>query len=589
MKYDFSGYATKNNIKCSDGRTIMHGAFKENDGQRVPLVWQHMHGDPGNVLGHATLENRDDGVYAYGFFNDTPAGKNSKELLKHGDIVALSIYANDLVQNGTKVVHGNIREVSLVLSGANPGALIDNVAFQHGDMVEESESEAIIYTGLELSHAGESGEADSSDSETESNKSEDTEETNSEEEEGITPANAAAIYDSMTPKQKQLVEMLLIEDDEENEEKEELKQSSMSEKEDALMHKNVFDQSEKTKASAKTTLTHSQIAEIFDDAKNIGSLKDSVLSHAVNYGIDNIDMLFPDAMPDRNTPDWIKRRTEWVAGVLGGTHHTPFSRIKSMTANITADEARAKGYIKGNLKKEEFFGLAKRITTPTTIYKKQKLDRDDIIDITSFDVVAWLKGEMRVMLDEEIARAILVGDGRQVDSEDKINENNIRPIWTDAELYAPKIDVTAGGTVAATPDALIDAVLRARTKYEGSGSPVFYTTPDVMTDILLMKDKNGRYIYDNEAAVASKLRVSKIVEVPIMENLKRTAETKNFALIGIVVNLQDYTIGADKGGQTTFFDDFDIDYNQYKYLLEARMSGALTKPNSALVIEKKLS
>lgn len=569
MRYDFSGYATKNDIKCSDGRTILHGAFKENDGQKVPLVWQHIHNDPNNVLGHAVLENRDDGVYAFCCLNDTPAGVNAKQLVQHGDIESLSIYANDLVQQGNKVIHGNIREVSLVLSGANPGALIDNLSFQHGDMVETSDDEAIIYSGMSLAH-----------------EDTDTVEDSDNEVEDFDPEE---IYNSMTPKQQYLVQSLVEaakddnEDDEDDDEDDENIEHSDT-KGNTIMNNVFMGQGIKEDAPQ---LTHSQIDEIFSDARNVGSLKDSVLTHAAKYGITNIDLLFPEAKNIRNTPDWIKRRTEWVTGVLSGTHHSPFSRIRSMAADITADEARAKGYIKGNLKKEEFFSLSKRVTGPTTIYKKQKLDRDDIIDITDFDVVSWLKAEMRTMLDEEIARAILIGDGREVGSDDKINEDCIRPVWKDDDFYSLKIDVTNKGTRPADPDSVLDAVLRARGQYEGSGNPTFFTTPGLMVEFMLLRDKNGRRIYETEESVKSALRVSNIVEVPLMENQVRTPKgsSDKFKLLGLMVNLSDYTVGADKGGAISFFDDFDIDYNQQKYLIETRLSGTLTKPKSALVIE----
>lgn len=569
MRYDFSGYATKNDIKCSDGRTILHGAFKENDGQKVPLVWQHIHNDPNNVLGHAVLENRDDGVYAFCCLNDTPAGVNAKQLVQHGDIESLSIYANDLVQQGSKVIHGNIREVSLVLSGANPGALIDNLSFQHGDMVETSDDEAIIYSGMSLAH-----------------EDTDTVEDSDNEVEDFDPEE---IYNSMTPKQQYLVQSLVEaakddnEDDEDDDEDDENIEHSDT-KGNTIMNNVFMGQGIKEDAPQ---LTHSQIDEIFSDARNVGSLKDSVLAHAAKYGITNPDLLFPDAKNIRTTPDWVKRRTEWVSGVLSGTHHSPFSRIRSMAADITADEARAKGYIKGTLKKEEFFSLSKRVTTPTTIYKKQKLDRDDIIDITDFDVVSWLKAEMRMMLDEEIARAILIGDGREVGTDDKINEDNIRPVWKDDDFYSMKVDVTRKGTRPADPDSVLDAVLRARGQYEGSGNPTFFTTPGLMVEFMLLRDKNGRRIYETEDAVKSALRVSNIVEVPLMENQVRTPKgsSDKFKLLGLMVNLSDYTVGADKGGAISFFDDFDIDYNQQKYLIETRISGTLTKPKSALVIE----
>lgn len=564
MEFDFGGYVTKTGLKCSDGRTIQHGAFKDCDGTKVPLVWQHSHGDPDNVLGYVKLENRDDGVYGYGTFNNTPKAKTAKELISHGDISAMSIYANELVQKGASVIHGSIKEVSLVLAGANPGAFIDNLQFAHGDVIEDVDDEAIIYSGDNmfednLEHADDS----SSDS-------------------GETVGD---VFNTLSPKQKKavygMIGMLLNES---------MSHSDINEEEDEMAFGNVFENQDKP-SNTKTSLSHSQIKEIFDDAAKCGSLKESFLAHAQSYGIENIDILFPDAKSVTPTPDYIKRDTDWVDGVLSGTSHTPFSRIKSVAADITADEARARGYIKGKLKKEEVIKLLKRVTTPTTIYKKQKLDRDDIIDITDLDVVAWLKSEMRLMLNEELARAILVGDGREADSDDKINEENIRPIWTDDDMYAHHVAVSS----TTDTEALMEAIIRARTEYKGSGSPAFYTTTATVIDMLLLKDKNGRRYYNTKAEVANALGVSKIVEVPVMEGLKRTtttgegetAVTTTLNLIGIVVNLKDYKVGADRGGQISMFDDFDIDYNQYKYLMETRCSGALYHPKSAVVIEKK--
>ena len=576
MEADFSGYATKNGLKCSDGRTILAHAFKDNDGQKVPLVWQHMHNEPANVLGHALLENREDGVYAYGFFNDGDAASTAKNLVKHGDVSALSIYANQLVQKGSNVVHGSIKEVSLVLSGANPGAFIDNVNIAHGDDYVEVDDEAIIYTGLTLEHQ-----------ETANQQGDNVAETPA-------PADSSEktvkdIFDAMTEEEKNVVYFMIGEalkaeaDDMEDEEEmaPALAQSDLDENEDVIQHnqegtnmsRNVFEQNG-TAESERTTLSHSQIAEIVADAQRVGSFKEAFLAHAATYGIENIDVLFPDAKSVTPTPEWVKRETGWVAGVINGTRHTPFSRIKSTSADITADEARALGYIKGNMKKEEFFNVAKRVTTPKTIYKKQKLDRDDIIDITDLDVVAWLKAEMRMMLEEELARAILIGDGRDVESEDKIDENNIRPIAKDDPFYAHPINLDA----AVEGEALVEAVLRARKYYKGSGNPTFYTTEDVLTGLLLAKDKMGRRLYDNEAALASAMRVARIVPVEVMESEAN--------LVGIIVNIGDYTVGADRGGSVSMFDDFDIDYNQYKYLIETRVSGALTMPKSALVIKK---
>lgn len=552
MKFDFSGYATKNDLKCADGRTIRRNAFKDNDGQTVPLVWQHMHNSPDNVLGHALLENRDDGVYAYCKLNDTPAGKNAKLLVQHGDITSLSIFANNLVQKGSDVVHGVIREVSLVLSGANPGALIDNLSIAHSDgSYTESEEEAIIYTGLEIT-TDEIEHADKNQNESKT---------------------VQEIFDSLTEEQKNVVYAMLaqvIEDNiEHSDEDEDDILEHSNNKGGNNMKRNVFDQD--LNVEHPKTLSHDQIKAIVDDAVRYGSFRDSFLAHAEEYGIENIDFLFPDAKLVNNQPEWIKRDTSWVSAVLGGVKKTPFSRIKSIAADITADEARAKGYIKGNQKLEEVFPLLKRVTTPTTIYKKQKLDRDDIIDITDLDVVAWMKQEMRMMLDEEIARAILIGDGRQITDPDKINEENIRPIAHDVDLYSHKVKV-APNISGAT---LIETMIRNRKHYKGSGTPTLYTTNQILIDLLLVKDKIGRRLYNSKAELASALLVKDIVEVEVMETMPN--------LLGIFVNLNDYTLGADKGGQISMFDDFDIDFNQYKYLMETRISGALTKPKSALV------
>ena len=563
MTYDFSGYATRNDLKCTDGRVIRKDAFKANDGERVPLVWQHGHKEPSNVLGHAILENREDGVYAYGVFNDTEAGKNTKILVQHGDIKALSIYANKLVQKGADVVHGVIREVSLVMTGANPGAFIDNVVVVHADGSDmELEDEAVIYTGLELTleHA----------------KHEEAEEDSGE--------TIGDVFNTLSEKQKNVVYAMIaqiIADDsvkmEDDSSDEDL--THRDEEGENLMKKNVFDgSSDKPRA----TLTHEQFKTILVDAQKLGSFKESFLMHAGTYGIDNIDYLFPDAKSVRPTPDMIKRETDWVADVIDAAHHSPFSRIKSLAADITVETARALGYVTGNLKKEEVFGLLRRITTPTTVYKKQKLDRDDIVDITDMDVVAWLKAEMRVMLDEELARAVLISDGRDVASEDKINTANIRPIWTDDDMYAHHITMDLGST---TLD-IIDEIVRARKYYKGSGNPTLFISTDLLTDMLLVRSTaDDRRLYPTVNELMSALRVSKIVEVPQFEDLTRTVEADTVKLLAIMVNMKDYTLGADKGGAVNFFDDFDIDYNQYKYLLETRVSGALTKPKSAIVLE----
>ena len=572
-RFDFSGWATRNNLKCSDGRTIRKDAFKDNNGQKVPLVWNHQHNEPFNVLGHALLENREEGVYAYCAFNDTEAGQNAKRLVEHGDVSALSIYANQLKQHGGDVIHGSIREVSLVLAGANPGAFIDSIIC-HG---EESEEEAIIYTGedISLSHADneemkEGNPVEDSKKMEKPNKSEGDK-------------TVKDVFDTLTEEQKTVVYALIGQALESAGATDE--NDKNDDEEDNNMKHNVFDQDDMMKGNV---LSHSDMEEIFSDAKRAGSLKEAFLAHNATYGIDQIDTLFPEPKTMNTPPEFIKRDTNWVAGVINGVHHTPFSRIKSMFANITEDEARAKGYIKGKLKKEEVFTLLKRTTTPTTIYKKQKLDRDDIIDITDFDVVAWIKSEMRMMLDEEIARAILVGDGRLTSDDDHINEANIRPIWKDDDLYTikTKITVDASATDDDKAKAVIKAAVKSRKDYKGSGNPVLYTTEDFLTNCLLLEDTQGYRLYKSEQDVATAMRVSRIVTVPVMENLSRTdSESKTRNLVGIIVNLNDYNVGADKGGAVNMFDDFDIDYNQQKYLMETRCSGALIRPYSAIALE----
>ena len=574
MKYDFSGWATKNNIKCSDGRTILRDAFKHNDGQTVPLVWNHQHNESANVLGHAVLENREEGVYAYCTFNDTEAGKNAKLLVEHGDVTALSIYANQLKQNGSNVMHGTIREVSLVLAGANPGAFIDSI-IRHGEFCED---EAVIYTGenLSLEHADQkpsdkedkAGEDDKGDGKVEGNKQK----------------TIKDVVDSMSEEQKNVLYALVGQ----ALEGKEMAQSAIEENniedggEQEMKH-NVFEGRETDK---KDVLSHDAMETIFKDAKRYGSLKESFLAHAENYGIKDIEWLFPDAKNVNMPPDFIKRDDSYVQKVMRGVHHVPFSRIKSMHADITADQARAKGYIKGKLKKEEVFTLLKRTTSPTTIYKKQKLDRDDVIDITDFDVVAWLKMEMRMMLDEEIARAILVGDGRLSSDDDKINEMCIRPIATDADLYCvkAKVSVAAAATEDEIAKAFIRTVIKSRKEYKGSGSPTLFTTEDILTNCLLLEDKNGRIIYDTVEKLATALRVKEIVTVEVMEGAKTKVEEQEKPLMALMVNLVDYYVGADKGGAVNMFDDFDIDYNQQKYLMETRCSGALVKPFSAIAV-----
>ena len=563
--YDFSGWATKNNLLCSDGRTILKDAFKSDDGVTVPLVWNHQHNEPDNVLGHALLENRDDGVYAYCKLNDTEKGRTTKELIKHGDISALSIYANQLKQQGGKVIHGSIREVSVVLAGANPGAFIDSVIC-HND---ESDEEAVIYSGesISLAHAEQT---------TETKKEETMKEETKKDEKTV-----KEIFDTLTEEQKNVVYAIIgsiIEEKENSNKKEEPKKADDIEGGKVMKH-NVFDNDVENK---EDVLQHADVQAIFADAKRYGSLKDSVLQH----GITNIDYLFPEATNVNQTPEFVKRDTGWVEKVMRAVHHSPFSRIKSQFADITADDARAKGYVKGNLKKDEVFSLLKRSTTPTTVYKKQKLDRDDVVDITDFDVVSWIKGEMRMMLDEELARAFLIGDGRLSSSDDKINEQNIRPIYNDADLYTVKVEVDAGenATAEAKTKAFIKAVIKNRKEYKGTGSPTLYTTEDVVSDCLLLEDANGRFIYESIDKLKNTLRVADIVTVPVMEGAKGA---KGGDLIAILVNLADYNVGADKGGAVNMFDDFDIDYNAQKYLIETRCSGALTKPYSAIAFEFK--
>nr|DAO28737.1 MAG TPA: major capsid protein [Caudoviricetes sp.] len=576
--FDFCGWATRNDLKCSDGRIIRRDAFKHNDGQQVPLVWSHQHSDVNDVLGHALLENRDEGVYAYCKFNETESGRTAKLLVQHGDVNALSIYANQLQQQGPNVMHGNIRELSLVLAGANPGAFIESI-IKHG---EESEEEGIIYTGekLTLAHAEESAEKKEEPKEEKKD--------NSEKEKTI-----GDVLNTLTEEQKTAVYAIVgqaVQHGDENSENDE-------DEEETTMKHNLFDKD--TQQQEETVISHDDMQAIIADAKRYGSMKDSFLAHSTEieyapksgtYGINTPDYLFPEARNLNTPPEFIKREMGWVQKVMGGVHHSPFSRIKSMFADITEDDARAKGYIKGKLKKEEVFGLLKRTTTPTTIYKKQKMDRDDVIDITDFDVIAWLKSEMRMMLDEEIARAILVGDGRSSSSDDKINEMNIRPIWKDEDLFTIKstIEVDAAANADQRAKAFIRACIKSRKNYKGSGTPTLFTTDDVLTDCLLLEDANGRVIYDTEEKLRTALRVSSIVTVPVMENLKRDdGEGNNLDLMGIIVNLADYNVGADKGGAVNMFDDFDIDYNQQKYLIETRCSGALIKPFSAIVLEMK--
>lgn len=605
--YDFSGYATKVGIKCSDGRTILQDAFAHCDGKKVPLVYQHLHNDPKNVLGHAVLENRPDGVYAYCSLNNTEAGKTAKALVQHGDISALSIYANSLVQKSSNVIHGVIREVSLVLSGANPEAYIDNLAFEHSDgSITTDESEAFICAGAIIHDGIEIPEVSDNQDSSEESISHADDKKDPEDQKTV-----GDVFDTLNEEQKTVVYTMIAQaletQDGEDEDEEDVKHSNI--KGDETMKKNIFD-----KGSAATEvrgLSRADLRAIFNDARQSQSTlknaflahgyesisdaladyehQDEVLAHAATYGIDNIGYLFPDARTTTNTPQFIKRDTEWVSKVFGAAKHVPFSRIKTVLADITADEARARGYIKGNEKADEVITLLKRTTDPQTVYKKQKLDRDDIIDITDFDVVVWLRMEMRMMLEEEIARAQLVGDGRLSSSDDKIKEDKIRPIATDDPIYTIEIQIP----VVATTAQMIDEIIKGRKQYKGTGTPAFYTTPDVNGDMLLLKDTTGRRLYNTEADLAAGIRAREIIEVPVMENkvvvltpatVSETGLQKR--LVGISVNMTDYSLGADKGGSISMFDDFDIDFNQFKYLIETRCSGALTMPHSAIAYWK---
>lgn len=611
---DFSGWATKAGLKCADGRTIMRDAFAEQHGLTVPLVWQHGHNDPSNVLGRVVLHNRPEGVYCEAFFNDSAKAQDAKKAVIHKDITQLSIWANNLVEKTKQVFHGKIREVSLVLAGANPGALIDNIAIRHDDgMTTELDDAAVIYTGEEievLSHADTSV--------------------------GSEDETLEDVWDSMSPKQQKVVEYMVgaaveaateasakhadsddnpgddPQDPEENPGDDpgtetvapadtpvtetkgpDVPASNNNDtnsegndpenQEGTEMTHNVFEQ-DATKSEGKNVLSHSAQKEIFEQAKRMGSLEEAVEGYALKHGIEDIETLFPDAKAVTTTPDFLARRTAWVAGVMSGTRKTPFSRIKSLMADLTLDQARAKGYIKGAMKREEFFRVSKRITTPQTVYKKQKLDRDDILDITDFDVVVWLKAELRLMLEEEVARAVLIGDGRDGDDPDKIKDpagnsdgQGIRSIANDHELYATTVYVNVDDADS-TWEEVVDALVLQRRHYRGSGNPTLYTTEDALARMLLIKDTLGRRIYPTAQDLAAALRVRTIEAVEVMD--------QEPTLIGIMVNLQDYTIGMDRGGDLTMFDDFDIDYNQHKYLLETRLSGALTKPKSALVVRR---
>lgn len=611
--YDFCGWVTKNNLRCADGRVIRHGAFIVNDGQRVPLVWNHDHGKVSQILGHAILENRDEGVYGYGLFNNTLAGQDAKECVQHGDVKSMSIWANELDQVGTDVIHGNIREVSLVVAGANPGAFIESV-LSHGDPADESDIECIIHTGDELilSHSIEDskGGEKKEDPPTEPDKKEEGKET------------ILSVYNSMSDKQKSAVAAIVAEATAGTKKEDESKtdppvDNNKNGKEETEMKHNIFE-SQKQVSTGGGYLSHAVVKQFLDDARKtkISSLREAVeaamqeggvLAHSIptdgmttatgtqQYGFNDPSMLFPDFKTLNNPPEFLSREMDWVQEVMADVHHTPFSRIKSVYANITEDEARAKGYIKGNQKKTEVFTTLKRTTTPQTVYKLQKLDRDDIIDITDFDVVAWIKAEMRIMLDEEIARAILIGDGRASDAEDKIKEENVRPVATDVALFNTivHVKVAANATEDDIAKATIRAAIKSRKHYKGSGNPKFWTTEDYVTDMLLLEDQIGHKLYKTEGELATALRVSKITTVEPMEGVMITdnhieGTPVTLPLIGIIVNLKDYNVGADKGGEVNLFDDFDIDFNQYSYLIETRISGALIKPFSAitLVLEK---
>ena len=618
MDYDFSGYATRNDLECSDGRTIRKGAFSGCSGKVVPLVWQHQHNSIDNLLGHAMLEEREDGMYAYGTFNDTPQGKNAKIAVMHGDVEALSIFANGLKQERGNVLHGTIREVSLVLAGANPGAFIDYIALEHGEGGEPTE--AIIFTDelidplpgeiVEHSESKDSieNEQDSVKEEAINNKEVETiQHADDASDKNDAPAKGKTVQDvidEMTPEGQKVVKIMTIAGAEAARQEliekynlpekaddplEEEENTNDEEGEVEEMKHNAFDDSNEYVGTVdQAELTHSQIQTIFDDAKK-STLKTSFLAHADEYGIKDIDWLFPEAKTFQDKPEFISRKMDWVSTVMNGVHKSPFSRIKSMFADITADEARAKGYIKGDLKENEVFTLLRRTTEPCTIYKKQTLDRDDIVDITDFDVVAWIKAEMRVMLDEEIARAILVGDGRLTSDRTHIPEDHVRPIWKEADLFCIKKEIPVGKTDDETAKNFIKTAIKARKDYRGSGNPILFTTEDYLTDMLLLEDSIGHSLYDTESALATKIRVSKIETVPVMENLTRPVTKGGQAytntLRGIIVNLNDYNVGADKGGSVNMFDDFDIDFNQMKYLIETRISGALTKPFSAIVLE----
>ena len=576
--FDFCGWATRTNVKCSDGRTIMSGAFDDMDGKKVPLVWNHDHENLRSVIGHSLLKVRPEGVYCYNKLNDSTDGNEARIRVSNGDLDSLSIYANQIKQTGTNVVHGNIREVSLVLAGANPGAFIDTV-ISHSDDCDE---EAIIYNS-EIIHSADVEHADEKSEPKNESKSK-----SSSDDETIDD-----VIQSMTPTQRDvmfaLIGQALGETDDESDD-----DDNNSEEGDNVKH-NVFDAESTTD---NTELVHSALDNIIAEAKTGYSMKRiyndylanhteeaPAIQHAATYGVEPVDMLFPEAKTINTTPEFVQRDMGWVSTLMGSVHHTPFSRIKSVFADITADEARARGYMKGKLKHDEVITLLKRTTTPQTIYKRQRMDRDDVIDITDFDVVAWLKAEMRMMLDEEIARAVLVGDGRSSASDDKISEEHIRPIWKDEDFYTIKASFTTASDASKDAEAFIDTAIRSRKDYKGSGNPILFTTEDMLTDMLLLKDQIGHYMYNSVTDLATRLRVRQIVTVEVMENQTRSVTSKTHTLKGIIVNPTDYNIGADRGGAINMFDDFDIDYNQQKYLIETRISGALIKPYSAIAIE----
>lgn len=643
-KCDFAGWATKNDVRCADGRVIRKNAFADQDGARVPLFWNHQHNDPEMVLGHAILMNREDGVYAKGYFNNSAKAQHVKESIQHGDLLALSIYANQLKEDGGNVLHGIIRELSVVPGGANPEALIETAMLAHGDVWEDAvlvmeaeDTDILKHSDVEDDEEEEEkkeadekknkksatdkkveeketeeSESDSEDEEEEEeetdNKNESSKEDDEDEEEeeemkhsGTEEKTVGDVLKTLNEDQKKAVAVLIDAisgDDEDEDEDEEETEEDEEDEEDTSVKHNVFDND----YNYGPVLSHSDMQAIFEDWKRVGSLKeavkhqmeDGVLAHTVYnhnddgtqgsaqaYGIADINYLFPDAKTINNEPDFISRQMDWVKKVMNGTRHTPFSRVKSIHADITMEEARAKGYTKGNLKTDEVFALLKRVTTPQTIYKKQKLDRDDIIDITDFNVVAWMKAEMRMMLEEECARAILVGDGRSSASADKISEDHIRPIYTDSSLYTIRVTVPEGSDDAETAAAVIKAAVKGRKQYRGSGNTIMFTTADWHTEMALLEDKMGRPLYDTDEKLRSKMRVGDIVDVEAMENLTRDGKE----LVAIIVDLRDYNVGADKGGEVNFFDDFDLDYNRERYLIETRFSGALVKPYSAIVIE----